>query len=296
MAFRDFKDSDKATLQVLLSNINLSALETWNTHYPSAVIKKCLIYESETNAGQITAIELDDQITIYLSFLKVVKEKEILDQIKIEIMEIISRSDPNNNIIISVWGKNENILSLFDDKNFQVISSAILFRYTGQWPIEYPDNMLKELDLCIKPFSENAFDQYINLLDDAFEELLLRNNRPLRPHSIHRKRILEGFKVSNELKNFYTLWNHNELIGLYILENNHIDMLAIHPRFQNMKYGTLLLKHSLNLLITDRKNGEVYLYIQKMNTKAQKFYQNRGFEEISEFMDFLYQEKEEEES
>ena len=294
MPFREFKESDMLIFQDLLSNINLIALEMWNKYYPSSKIKKCLFYEADTNAGQITAMEIDDQITIYLSFAKLVEDDTTLGHIKHEVLSIISSLDLEKPIILSIWGGNKNCLSLFEDKHFEVISSAILYRHNGQELPLYTDDKLSETNLTVKSFSEDVFDKYISLLDDAFEELLLRNNRPLRPHSIHRKRILEGFKAAASFDNFYTFWKENELIGVYILERNYIDMLAVHPDFQKRSYGTIMLNHSLNLMINERNEKEVYLYVQKMNTEAQTFYRKRGFTEISEFIDYLYHEKVEE--
>ncbi len=295
MPFREFKESDMPIIQNLLSNINLTALEMWNKYYPSSKIKKCLFYESDANAGQITAMEIDEQITIYLSFAKPVEDDATLGHIKHQVMSIISSLNSEKPIILSIWGGNKNCLSLFEDKHFEVISSAILFRHNGHESTQYTNDKVSETNLLVKPFSEEVFDKYIILLDDAFEELLLRNNRPLRPHSIHRKRILEGFKTAANLNNFYTFWKENELIGLYILEKNYIDMLAVHPKFQKRSYGTIMLNHSLNLMIKERNEKEVYLYVQKMNTEAQAFYRKRGFTEISEFIDYLYHEEVEEE-
>ena len=88
-----------------------------------------------------------------------------------------------------------------------------------------------------------------------------------------------GFKVIINQSN-----NTPILVGfilfMTVLNEAHLLNLAVHPKFQGLGYGKVLLKMMKTILIAENSQ-RIFLEVRASNYKAMQFYQSEGFEYIS---------------
>jgi ribosomal protein S18 acetylase RimI-like enzyme len=104
----------------------------------------------------------------------------------------------------------------------------------------------------------------------------------------HKKHFKKNFISANDRSDFYALWKDNRLIGVYVIEDKYIDYLAIHPKYQSLGYGSLLLHHCINTLKSRNQVQRIFTTVQKTNEGALIFYKKNGFVEYSQFIEYNY--------
>ncbi|SHK00187.1 Acetyltransferase (GNAT) family protein [Hathewaya proteolytica DSM 3090] len=113
----------------------------------------------------------------------------------------------------------------------------------------------------------------MDLLEDAFREQAIQCNEKI---TIDDKEI-EWLKDISHRGDFGALWRGNQLIGLYLLQGDELDHIAVLSKFKGLGYGTIILKYCMREMFINRNCRQIKLCTYKINYKAQKLYIKNGF-------------------
>jgi ribosomal protein S18 acetylase RimI-like enzyme len=78
--------------------------------------------------------------------------------------------------------------------------------------------------------------------------------------------------------NFKTFWVKERLVGLYIVNGNYIDTIAVHPYHERKGYGSEILNYCIKDRVYENHFDELYLATYYQNRKAQRYYLKNGFD------------------
>jgi len=111
-----------------------------------------------------------------------------------------------------------------------------------------------------------------------------------------------GWNESNQLKIHNQSFNandtklieyHKQYIGFLVIKETdneiYIENLLIEMEFQNLGIGKTIMEQIVES--ADFKKKRIRLKVFKINTKAQRFYENFGLEKISEMENHIEMEK-----
>ncbi len=161
-------------------------------------------------------------------------------------------------------------------KNYEFVQDSLGFEFSMAKTIQKIDELSSfkfDNDLVFKKFEDNHASDYLRLLEDSFREQNLACNEN---NALGENAIL-WLKTVDAKNNFGALWNKDCLIGLYVLEEEYIENIAVLSKYKGKGYGTIILNHCLKEIFINKEYDECYLYTYAINTNAQKLYLKSGF-------------------
>ena len=282
-----FKTSQKPSHTVLenLQHINLRAAES----YLKALENKqeIRIFESgiKDKKDLVCVIHYPECIGVYISLSNTSEEKSCFTEI-IKIIQTIFLSYPRKKIRVTIPADNQHLL-----KQVQLLGCRQ--DYLGYEFCFNLDEVIPELPQMKEPviqqaYSETFFEDYINLLDLAFNPLQIksrsRTDRFRNSKGAVRQEMLEA--AQNE--QFVSFWRKGMLAGLYFGKGKILDIICVHPDLQNQGIGSYMLKNYKHGM-AKKALKKVYLYVIQENEKAIRFYLKNDFFISSFFYEGKYQ-------
>jgi ribosomal protein S18 acetylase RimI-like enzyme len=285
MIFEPYTEKNSKKTRFLLSKIGPNAEYRFKNRSNT---KSDIFFVSKGDViGLFSIFKLEEVTEFYISFIKDPLDEFIIEEIKRKIIKEIDIK-PNNNVYASICGYNTTIAELFSHIGFNLASSGLILQLDEELTNEKKKSLPKKKNYTFKPFQDEDVDNYLHLLDLAFEELLRTNNRLLNPHMSHKDHFQKKFTAANKRGDFITLWKENVLIGIYIIEDRYIDYLAIHPNHQSQGLGSLLLNHCITTMKEKNPAQEILVTVQGTNENAIRFYYKNSFVEYSRFIEYNY--------
>jgi|GEM_PF-1227836 len=164
----------------------------------------------------------------------------------------------------------------FLENEFLLTPSDELFFYESTTFVMPYNKFQKKYDssiLEIKPYEERFLDDCLNLFNEAMVFKM-----PPHFYLDERAHYLEQLRFNSENTVFETFWKNNELIGLYWLCDEEIDVIAVSPKHQRKGYGSLILTRAIEKAFQTSNKDCVWLIASNFNEKAHAFYGKYGME------------------
>jgi RimJ/RimL family protein N-acetyltransferase len=128
--------------------------------------------------------------------------------------------------------------------------------------------------------------------DEAFKPLdLACGLEPYGSSNTYRDECITFMRKKDEEGNFCAFWKEGALVGLYLLSNDWIHTIAVHPGFQNQGLGSDMLHHAIHRLLQEKNYPEVYLNCIEINEKGLHYYKKNGFEVVGYVSEHTYRPK-----
>ena len=89
--------------------------------------------------------------------------------------------------------------------------------------------------------------------------------------------------LADNINDCWVLSDHNQIIGFAVCKANKIDLMMIDNDFHRKGYGTRLLKHCEEHLLS--QFDQIILESFEGNAKANAFYRNNGWKEMERTFD-----------
>ncbi|MCB8992291.1 MAG: GNAT family N-acetyltransferase [Ardenticatenaceae bacterium] len=235
------------------------------------------------NDGLVCLLTTARHTFIYIAFAPTVCAEALLPDLT-EIVETAVAQRDNRQLDCTVYTPNETLVNFIRSYGFQECNVGYEFCYSANRPLPAVDLG----PLRIRPFAATPIMPYLELLDLAFNQLKL-------PHdwrtTIFRRDIAGATRMlmeHNRNGDFAAFWKGERLVGLYCLNKNILETIAVHPEFQNHGYGTRILYHCMHRLLRESGYDDMYLYVASANTGAVRFYQRHGFVISAQYSQFAY--------
>lgn len=197
------------------------------------------------------------------------------DEYNALLMELIDKTLSQADISGKVWVGNQNaeIIDFLLDQ-YHVVADAETFHYES---VEYRMQkdcfvpVLRQNELIQKAYEEEHIDEYLELLNGAM-------NFFIPPHDFiaHKQKHINDFRRFGEKNTFQAFWKGNTVVGLYWLEGNEIDTIAISGMLQRQGYGRVILSDAIQTVFETSDAPYAVLYCVGWNHPAQTFYQKYG--------------------
>jgi len=123
---------------------------------------------------------------------------------------------------------------------------------------EYDSSILE-----IKQYENNFLDDCLNLFNEAMVFKI-----PPHFYFDERDHYFEQLQFNSKNLVFETFWKENELIGLYWLCDEEIDIIAVSPNHQRKGYGSLILTRAIEKAFQTSNKDCVWLIASNFNEKA----------------------------
>lgn len=281
--FKEIEKNDELAIS-LIKKINKSAYD----FYENALKENCFIFnyllESDSGMGVFSAIEKDDFVLIHLAFKKNSPEENLFLEIKKIVLDIIEKYSHKKSIFMNVNNNNVNLIHELRKIGFKEDSAAVQYYINlsnDNTNFNLPDT------INVKRFQEEDFNSYIYLLDRAFRTLDISLGNDPHQLSKNKKKAYKWLKNKDSNDELRVFYDKDELIGLYILQNEYIHTIAVNPLKNRKGYGGIILKSCLKHFF-NKGYDKVYLNCLDLNEKAHNFYLKYGFIESSRYSENTY--------
>ncbi len=130
---------------------------------------------------------------------------------------------------------------------------------------------MKQYNVRITPYSSKYSEQTVKMWRDSKEQAIGQKEiHDFENHVYFLNHILpEQFQIDLALID-------EEVVGMIAYNDREISQLYIHLEYQGLSIGRTLLDKA-----KAQSSGKLTLYTFEVNEKAQRFYENHGFEIIS---------------
>ncbi|QSX05122.1 GNAT family N-acetyltransferase [Sedimentibacter sp. zth1] len=268
--------------------INSSAASLFKKAVNEKLLKCCFLFTKESNVGVMTIIEDKDYISVQISFEKDVCNFEAIKYIHQAIKSAIN-SKESKELYLNVNGYNTVIINYFRNYGFVQSDYGYGFEFSlksSEQKIADLMNFKMEESLEFRKFEDRYGRNYLDLLEDAFREQSEMCNEKTTIGDEHIPWLKE-FDIRGE---FGALWKSDNLIGLYTLNGNYIDHIAVLSKYKGKGYGNIILNYCLKYMFINKNYDECNLCTYKINYKAQKLYLKNGFRVTSFYCENEYKE------
>lgn len=292
--FREMTDADLEFANDLLKRINHSAADVFNKSYINGTIRKKFVYEKDGNRGVFTIVKGNLFYSLQLSFEHDVSEYEDIKFIEAEFMDTLSIRE-REDIYVNFNGYNAALINYFMECGLERDSCGFEFHITAD---SEKVKMLKDFTvrqgLTVKRYEEEHIIRYLKLLDEAFRKQQIECGEEQDVFSRNHEEKTVWLKGLSENNNFQAFWLENQLVGLYIVNENYLDIIAVHPDYEGKGYGSEILKYCVRDRVYEHEFDEVYLVTYYQNRKAQRLYLRNGFKIRGFYCENTYKNKQSE--
>jgi len=182
----------------------------------------------------------------------------------------------NNNLVKKkeyeiLINENKEVLNLFKKYNLKLCDSG------SEYKLDIIPEAVKLEGLKNVKYNPFRVDEYIRIIDEAFNPLRDKMGKSLNYRKSHYKESVEKFNSSAIKNNLFIFEKDGEIVGICFLNANVIDTLVINPSFQGQNYGSIILSYISHILTRKKGYAEVYLYVVAENERAKNFYLRNGY-------------------
>ena len=207
---------------------------------------------------------------------------QMIDNILKELISLY----PQKKILFYLPGENKNLINHIQGLGFKQDYLGYEFTLdTVHLKTELP---FKQTPVFSRVYSEDCFEEYINLLDRAFNPLQIKSHSRTDYFKKNRENARQQMLDAARNKCFVAFWKNDKLAGLYYARENVLDIICVHPDLQDQGIGSFMLRNYVQDMAS-RKTKKLFLYVIHENEKAVHFYLKNGFRLNSFFCQNSYQ-------
>lgn len=197
----------------------------------------------------------------------------------------------NDKILAKVENTYRKYSNLFQDRNFEVLinDNQVLINLFLNKNLVLVDSgseyILKEAkskqalgDLKVEKYNFERIDEYIDIIDKAFNPLRIKTGEDLNYTKNHYQESLENFRNSALKDNLLIFTKQDQIIGIAMIRQNILDNLVVNPKFQGQGYGSIILSYISDLIINKRAYHQVYSYVITENERVHNFCLKNGYQ------------------
>lgn len=232
--------------------------------------------------GCFCAIYQPGYIICYVILQPETQTPEILADLEMLVNQVISKRGARP-FFFSVHANNQAFINYLETHCFRRDSLGFELACNHLPPAS---NTLTTL--TCKPFEPDKFEQYISLLDAAFNPLLLAQGNTTNAFLRGKDSLLTHLMECQQRDDFFAFWQAEQLVGLYYCHEDVIETIAVHPAFQKRGYGGMLLNHAIRHIRAVKGYPEAFLFVLTHNQQALKLYLQHGFEISGHFWEGTY--------
>jgi len=220
-----------------------------------------LYYEKNDKYGTFCSCIFNDCLRIIVAF-----NEDMPFDLADEVTQLIVKARNTYNSFTHIWYKPENFNLenlLFNNLPWQAIGHKTYeLKYTKN--NQYAEYAIPS-NIEILKYESNYLDQAVIMLDKALAHTFLNPDDRIyeKNKNLIQKRMLT--------EDCFIMLMDKKLVGMYILKDTEIDIMAIDVAYQNKGLGKLLLSHARNYVF-NIKQKEPYLYCIATNINALQFY------------------------
>ena len=222
--------------------------------------------------GAVGVVFRDDYVVCFANFDGELLTEEIIQSLDDLLVDLISQRGERP-LFYNVRGDMEPVIALLRQRCFREDTFGYELKCC-----DAPGSPTEGAGLTIRGFEPQHFDTYVRLLDGAFNPLMARTGHHGDPFSREGETFRKRLRNSSDWGDFASFWVADQLVGLYTLSDDVIDILAVHPQFQNLGYGTAMTEHALRRILCEGGFPAAYLFVVAANEEARRLYLRLGFE------------------
>lgn len=261
----------------LISDISPMARDYVENNYENTTILHA--YNSKEGKGVFLKVQSEDLCIYYANFPD---DSSLLPLSSIN-KELSTDSPSDLERCFNVHGRNKGIIELIQSKGYVLDMEGYILRHSDPTP---KDIDLGELKVGI--FSPNMCEDFVKLFEEAYLKLNQENGWDTKSYSKNSDYYCRQFIKLQEKESKKSFWHQGTLVGCFIVDDNFITDIVVHPNFQGKGYGTLMLKYCISFMREKKDISDIYLRITKSNTGAKQLYERNGFAVISHFSEHTY--------
>ncbi len=252
--------------------------------YHQNKIERCYLFiKGEAVLGVLAILYQEESLRAYLSFDEYTLEDRVLDCVW-QLLEQAIVSHPERRLFVSLNGRNHRLTQVLSEQGLHQELSVLGYTHNSS-EFSPSKHELKRTD-----FDPKAFKQYQELFGQAYYQIRKENRfYPFNWYENFPDEAYEELVYADSQGGFKAFWDGDRLIGAYLLYQDEIDSLAVHPREWGKGYGSILLGDCLRLIRT--RYDQAYLTVMESNSRAINLYERWGFARTSWYKEFFYETK-----
>lgn len=285
---REMIHDDFSLASSLIGNINRSGRQFFDEACQKGNMVKGLISDSSEKQGVVALSQGDEFLVCHISFINDLQDEEMLQEID-QFVQGAIEGKGEKDLYLNLYGGNSMLISRFRAKGFKedVKGYQFCYRATQGVPSEQEiEGILSPLEF--RRFEEKDADLYIEVTDEAFKPLDLQSGCEPCGSKRHREQVIPALKRRDENGEFGSFWLKDELVGIFILHNEYINTIAVHPKFQSQGWGSDILKYCIYHMVKNKKYEEIYLNCLEINEQGLHYYRKNNFQVVGYFSENTY--------
>lgn len=286
--FREMIHDDFGLASSLIGKINRSARQIFNQACQKGNMRMGLVSEDPKKQGVVAFSQADGYWVGQISFIDDLQDEVMLQEIDQIILKAIERKGEED-LYLNVYGGNSTLISRILAKGFKEDMKGYQFSYPAIQGVQSEQEVEGILSLLeFRRFEEKDADLYIEVIDEAFKSLDMQLGYEPYGSKRHREQVIPGLKQRDENGEFGSFWLNNELVGIFILHDDYIREIAVHPKFQSQGWGSCILRYCIRYMIINKKYDKIYLNCLEINEKGLHFYRKNNFKVTGYFSENSY--------
>lgn len=264
-------------VQKLVKKISPQARNYVEEMYKRDNVEILYSIETDTNRGLFLVAENNDCCILFASFINENNMDDILEIIRRRTKEYLDKAN-DKELCFNVYGENNKIIRLVRSMGFTSDMEGYHLEYMADELLR-----LRDSDLTYKKYDISMLKQFVELFDSAYYQINIDNEWDVDVYAKNKEQFNRKLLALNESDQVHSFWLRNELVGVYIYQDNYITDIVVDPAFQNKGYGTFMLAHCINNMSSNKHIKNIRLRVVKSNTGAKRLYERNGFVEIAHF-------------
>ncbi len=261
-------DHEASQVECLLGSIHRTAARLFAEGWAAGIAQAWI----QAGAGVFAAVYQDDYVVCYGAFRQDPPSSQVMAQIDRLLTRVLANCE-GRPVFYNVRGDNLALIQHLRSRGFK--GDAYGYELVCH---ALPPGPVHLCGLEMRGYEFQYFDAYIHLLDQAFNPLVEQASGS-RDYFWHEKEQVQAHLARlSEKGDFVSFWKGHNLVGLYYLKADLIDILAVHPDYQQRGYGGVILQHAAQRLLHQRHFPAAYLFVEAGNERAWNLYLRRGFE------------------
>ncbi len=229
-------------------------------------------YEALDNRGAFSIISQEDYVVCYAAFEQSPANPDLVEEIDWLVSKAIAQRGKKP-LFYNVRGDHHILIHHLRHRGFKEDTTG--FELVHDRKPSRPVELITRLE--DRAYEPEHFQDYVRLLDGAFNPLLERTGGKTNAFDRGKDSLQERLAARSMSGDFVALWQDEVLVGLYYLTDDVIDVLAVHPGYQNRGFGGVLLRHALYRLLVEHTFPKAYLFVVLANAEAKRMYLRHGF-------------------
>lgn len=247
------------------------------------------LYQSEDYQGVVAVIEEESFFLVQVAFTGNPARNIVIETIHAIVNDLIGQRG-GKAIYLNFYGENKALAAYFRQHGFQCDATAYQLR------LEPSSHDLYRLPIDLTPYAleartyeDDQADLYLCLIAAAFQSIdPAFDSQPNASSAQYREQSIRDLKRMDQEDNFRAFWRNRELIGLYLLTDDWIHTVAVHPRYQNQGFGSIILHHAIQRLVHEKNHPAICLNCMETNEKGLYYYRKNGFTTVGFVSEHTY--------